>query len=198
MYIEIIEKGLDHTDYQELYEVSKTRDWAKEMNKRGHSIPIPEIKANPNDPPDVFAEMDGNRIAIEVIRLVKYVNQDKAPITVAFSTSHAPDGVHEAIRQKRSRGKLQPQVAAAWPLDEFRECLKKKVHDKDKKTPRDGSLHKQFLLIVTKELYLVGVLAEYLKKIALPRPQNFDAVYMMGEYVPMMATLEFEEYSILN
>ena len=57
------------------------------------------------------------------------------------------------------------------------------MHDKDKKTPRDGSLHKQFLLIVTTELYLVEVLAEYLKKIALPTPQNFDAIYVMGAEV---------------
>ena len=82
----IAKYGWDHRDDQDLYEVSNTQDWAKEMNKRGHSIPIPEIKANPNDPPDVFAEMDGNRIAIEVTRLVKYVDQDK--VIVSSSTKH--------------------------------------------------------------------------------------------------------------
>ena len=54
--------------YQQLSEIDCVRDLAKEMNKRGHSIPLDKINANPNDPPDCFAEMNGQPIAVEVTK----------------------------------------------------------------------------------------------------------------------------------
>ena len=56
------------------------------------------------------------------------------------------------------------------------------MNDKDGGTGRDGSVHKQFLLIpVGTEIHLgESVLEEYLKEIELPRPKNFDAVYVIG------------------
>ena len=75
------------------------------------------------------------------------------------------------------------QYGEDWPLEKFKESLEQKVKEKD--TGRDGSLHKQFLLIpVGTEIHLgESVLKEYLKKIKLPRPKNFDAVYVMGAQV---------------
>ena len=168
---------------QPLFNKCTTVDWAKEMKKRGHSIPICEIEANPNDPPDVKAKMDGKPIGIEVTRLAKFWNPYKNPI-VCFPTPPAPDEQEKIlgeIREECSKMKQQSPVAGPVPPGEFPERLKEMVHSKEKKTPRDGALHKQFLLIVTEEQE--GDLDDYMKKIALPRPQNFDAVYVMGRQV---------------
>ena len=127
-----------------------TQDWANEMHRRDPSIQICEIRSNPNDPPDCFAKMNGNVVAVEVRKLVgEHWDED-------------------------------------WPLKRFKKSLKQIVKEKDGITGRDGSLHKQFLLIpVGTEIHLgESVLEEYLKKIKLPRPKNFDAVYVMGAQVP--------------
>ncbi len=73
---------------------------------------------------------------------------------------------------------------ADWPLEKFKESLQQMVKQKD--TGRDRSLHKQFLLIPVGTETLLGesVLKEYLKKIKVPRPNSFDAVYVMGSHVP--------------
>ena len=81
---------------------------------------------------------------------------------------------------------VEKQGYEDWPLKKFKESLKQIVKKKDEITGRDDSLHKQFLLIpVGTEIHLgESVLKEYLKKITLPRPKNFDAVYVMGAQVP--------------
>ena len=48
-----------------------TQDWANEMHRRDPSIQICEIRANPDDPPDCFAKMNGKCIAVEVTQLVE-------------------------------------------------------------------------------------------------------------------------------
>ena len=62
-----------------------------------------------------------------------------------------------------------------------------KMKEKYGKTGRVPSLDKQFLLLVTNELYLgKDVLADYLtneNKVTVPRPHSFDAVYVMGAVV---------------
>ena len=184
MYEQIVNNWPDRGTSQSPYEVAAVVDWAKEMKKRGHSIPICEIEANPNDPPDVKAKMDGKPIGIEVTRLAEIATRGNLPSYVFFSTPPTPDEKERILAEisgKRSRMQQQSQVAGPVPPGEFPERLKEFVHSKDKKTPRDGSLHKQFLLIVTEEQE--GDLGEYMKKIALPRPQNLDAVYMMGRQV---------------
>ena len=171
---EISKKGLDHGDYKDLFEFFNTRDWAGELNKSGHSIPDSKIESNDDDPPDVWAEMDGKRICVEVTRLMDEPTQKLKK-------------QYEQIPEK--------QIVALWPRERFQECLMKAVQDKDSKmkgkygtTGRVPSLHKQFLLLVTKELYLEeDDLAGYLtseNKVTVPRPNSFDAVYVMGKHVP--------------
>ena len=140
--------NFDNLD-QQWSDEDHTQDWANEMHRRDPSIQICEIRSNPNDPPDCFADMNGKRVAVEVSKLV---------------------GEHRE---------------EDWPLEKFKENLREKVKKKDGITGRESSLHKQFLLIpVGTEIHLgESVLKEYLKKIKLPRPKNFDAVYVMGAQV---------------
>lgn len=51
-------------------ELDKVRDWAKEIEKRGHSIS--RIRLNRDDPPDVIAHIDGKPVGIEVTDLLEY------------------------------------------------------------------------------------------------------------------------------
>ena len=166
----IIVNGFDHRDYQDYFEVCATRDWARELRKSHHSIPDYKIKKNDDDPPDVLADMDGKRIGVEVTRLVNEQTQ-------------------KCNRKYRSRP--EKQKVALWPREEFQEHLVKAVRKKDSnmknrhgKMGRVPGLHKQFLLLVTDELHLgEGVLADYLSaenKVTVPRPDSFDAVYVMG------------------
>ena len=60
-------------------EVFATRCCAEEMNRRGHSIPIRKIKDNLDGPPDVFAEMDGKTIGVEMTELIDKKSIDKHP-----------------------------------------------------------------------------------------------------------------------
>ena len=133
-------------------EVDYVKHWAKEMNRRDPSKQICVEGSNPEDPPDVFAKMNGERVGIEVTRLVEDSNGE-------------------------------PQTY--WSLDQFRERLEKSIQEKDGKTPRAGCLHKQLLLIAVDGLNLPNeeTLAEYLRKIELPPPQNFDVVYVIGRHV---------------
>ena len=166
----IIVNGFDHRDYQDYFEVCATRDWARELRKSNHSIPDSKIKKNDDDPPDVLADMDGKRIGVEVTRLIcELTARDR--------------------REYRSRPEMQR--VSLWPLKRFQEDLMEAVQRKDSKmkrkygkTGRVPSLHKQFLLLVTNELYLgEDVLADYLtdeNKVTVPKPHSFDAVYVMG------------------
>ena len=62
--------------HQEWAELDKVRDWAKGMEKCGHSISRIRINLDecgkPDDPPDVLADMDGRPVGIEVTDLVEY------------------------------------------------------------------------------------------------------------------------------
>ena len=74
--------------HQELAEVEKVQDWAKEMKKSGHSVS--EIRLNldesgkPDDPPDVLADMDGKPVGIEVTDLVEYPKRHQ----ICFASAH--------------------------------------------------------------------------------------------------------------
>ena len=163
-------QGLDHRDYQDLFEVFTTRDWASELRKSKHSIPDSKIETNDDDPPDVLAEMDGEQIGVEVTRIV--------------------DESTEKSR-KEHRGEPDRQIMTLWPRERFRAYLIEAVQKKDSqmkkkygKTGRKRFLHKQVLLFVTKELHLEDFLAEYLtddNKVTVPRPNSFDEVYVMRQ-----------------
>ena len=201
VYIKIIEKGWDHRDYQGLFEVCNTQDWARELNKLGHSIPIPKIRENRDkkcerdDPPDVLAEMDGEKIAVEVRRLFVYRKGNKELADrVYYGEEQVPDEDKkkkfvEELKQKHAK-ELEWPIGVEWTRETFQKYLKEIVQEKDGKMKygkkgRDGSLCKQFLLIVTHEVHLgEDILDDYLKTTILPRPKNFDAVYVMGAHVP--------------
>ena len=176
--------------FQGPMEVFATRCWSEEMDKLGHSIPICKIeenrddKGNRDDPPDVLAEMDGNKIGVEVVELVDEKAIAKHPKIPPLRelVEPGPDALD----------KLPQPMPPEWPLEKFERRLRKRVQDKEgkvrKKHERDGkdnSLSKQFLLIVTCEPYLdEATLSEYLKIIKLQRPRHFDGIYVMMSYVP--------------
>ncbi len=184
---------------QQPMEISATQAWANELNKQGYAID--GIETNPDDPPDCVAEMDGERIGIEVTELTvdekerkKYVEAKDESVTTTFL---APGQVYDDKTKERleeanrNRPKVRVPNPADWPFDKFREKLAKIVQKKDKKMRKQKendqliSLGKNFLLIVTDEPNLGEErLDEYLKKIKLSRPQYFDAIYVMYSYVP--------------
>ena len=172
--------------FQGPMEVDAARCWAEEMNKRGHSIPICKIEGNRDDPPDVFAEMDEEKIGVEVTELVDEQAIDEHPDIPPLVELLEP-GPH-------ALDKLPQPMPPKWPLEKFErrvreivQCKEEKVRKKHKRNGNDHSLSKQFLLIVTGEDYLLNdeaTLSEYLEIIKLQRPKNFDGVYIMGSYMP--------------
>ncbi len=184
---------------QHSMEVSATQEWANELNKQDHSIH--GIKTNPDDPPDCLAEMDGERIGVEVTELTvdekerkKYVKaRDESVSTIFLAPGQVyDDKTKERLEEaSRNRPKVSVPNTAEWPFDKFRERLAGIVQKKDekmrKKEEKSGlpSLDKNFLLIVTDEQNLWEKrLDEYLKKIKLPRPQYFTAIYIMMSHMP--------------
>ena len=147
------------------------------------------------------AEMDGERIGVEVTELTvdekerkKYVKARGESVSTIF---RAPGQVYDDKIRERSeeanqnRPKVRVPNTADWPFDKFLEKLGKIVQKKVGKMRKKGeegaliSLDKYFLLVVTGEQNLGEKrLDEYLNKIKLPRPQYFDAIYVIGDYVP--------------
>lgn len=150
-------------EYQRLAEIAMVQDWAREMRRFGHSVC--KVKSNEDDPPDVLAEMDGNLIGIEVTMLVEYVGKHH---TCLWTREQFQVRLNEIVRKKD-----------------------KQAHSKKAKRGRergehalDRHLHRRILLIVTAEMYLQVYLARYLATTKLPRPEHFDCVFVMGDYVP--------------
>ena len=175
---------------QGFMEVDAARNWAQEMNKRGHSIPICKIEENrdgenrKNDPPDVLAEMDGEKIGVEATELVDEKAIKEHPKIPPLMELVEP-GPH-------ALDKFPQPIPLQWPLDKFRKHLQnlvldkeKKARKKEKRAGKDSSLSKQFLLIVTDEDWLdEATLSEYLQTTKLQPPRYFDGVYVMMAYVP--------------
>ena len=162
--------------FQGPMEVFAARCWAEEMNRRGYQINIHTIRKNPETYPDCLAEMDGEKIGIEVTELVDEDAIDEPP--------KIPPLVELVEPRPHALDKLPQPMPLEWSSDKFERSLNKIVQRKDERV-KDSSLSKQFLLIVTCEPSLdEATLSEYLKTIKLQRPQNFDGVYIMGSYVP--------------
>ena len=168
----------DNADYkfQGPMEVYAARCWAEEMNRRCCQIDIDTIRKNPETYPDCLAEMDGEKIGIEMTELVDEETIDEHPKIPPLVAPVEP-GPH-------ALDKLPQPMPPEWSLDKFERCLNKRVQRKDERV-KDGSLSKQFLLIVTDEPWLdEATLSEYLKTIRLQRPRHFDGIFVMGSYVP--------------
>ena len=177
--------------YKQLTERAAVEDWAKEMHRSNPSIEICKFKENPveHGTPDVFAEMNGEKIGVEVTILIPKENKEP---TVYFGEKQIPneDEKKKLVEELKREASIKGQEwwrRGDWTPETLQKDLKKRVQTKNglmkhgKKGP-DGSLSKQFLLIDV--LYLdENSLATYLDEITLPRPDNFDAVYMMGPRV---------------
>ena len=155
---------------QDSMEVEATLDWAREMNERGWKINT--IQKNPETYPDCIAMMDGKEIGVEVTDLVDGNAINKHPRNPRY------EGPEQFGRE------FSQPMPPKWPFEKFERYLRKRLCCKDKRV-KDGSLSKQFLLVVTDEPWLdEATLAEHLRTVELPRPQHFDGVYLMMSYVP--------------
>lgn len=165
-------------EFQGPMEVEATAQWAREMNKR-HGHGIGKIRKNPEVYPDCLAELNGGKIGVEVTELV---DQDTIKAYQEVGKLQKSGKFKELDPSERLN--LLDRMDPEWPLDKFRERLAERVSDKDKRS-RDGSLDRQFLLIVTDEPDLdEATLEGHMASIVFPRPNNFDGVYVMASYVP--------------
>ena len=163
-------------EFQGPMEVFATRAWAEEMNRQGCQINICTIRKNTERYPDCLAEMDGEKIGVEVTELVDE-NAIKEHPKIPPLVEPVEPGPH-------ALDKLPQPMPPEWSSDKFEQRLNEIVQRKDRRV-KDGSLSKQFLLIVTCEPYLdEETLSGYLKTIKLQQPWHFDGVYVMGSYMP--------------
>ena len=200
----IADKSSPHSPYfdnmhehQRRAETAIVRDWAEEMERLGQSVC--EIKSNEDDPPDVLAVMDGNLIGIEVTMLVEYVREHQVGVRGFLRDSPSDEGESRIVAQRGSQSfpKYLP-VACEWTLELFQIRLNEIARKKDKQARAkkdkrereqgehalDWRLHRRIPLIFTPAIYLQDYLAEYLAKTELSRPEQFDCVFVMGDYVP--------------
>ena len=184
-------------EYQRRAETAIVHDWAGEMRRLGHSVC--KIESNEDAPPDVLAVMDGKLTGIEVTTLVDYVRESRIGIRASSGNSPPDEGKRTMVAQCASQSipKCNP-VRCEWPLEHFHNRLraivgKKGKQRRSKKVKRvreqgahalDWRLQRGILLIFTPEIYLQDYLAEYLAKTELSRSENFDRVFVMGDYVP--------------
>ena len=123
---------------QDSMEVGAARDWAGEINKRGWKIDTRTILKNSETCPDCIAVMDGEKIGVEATELV-----DENAIR-----EHPGNPRYEGPEQfGREFPILMPPQ---WPFEKFEQHLWERERRKDVRV-KDGSLSKQFLLVVTDE-----------------------------------------------
>ena len=157
---------------QDSMEVEATLDWAGEMNERGWKIDIQTIRKNSETYPDCIAMMYGEKIGVEVTELVDGNAIKKHPVNPRY------EGPEQFLRE------FSQPMPPKWPFEKFERYLRKRVCCKDNRV-KNGSLSKQFLLVVTDEPWLdEATLAEHLKTIKLQRPRHFDDVFLMLSRVP--------------
>lgn len=108
------------------------------------------------------------------------------------------DEEKRAAREKNiSENPWLGEAWVTWSLESFQRRLREIVEEKDKQiqVKKESRLKEQgqnalefrlrgsFLLVFTPEIYLQDDLEEYVEKTELPRPRNFDRVFVMGDYV---------------
>ena len=181
-------------EYQRRAEAAIVEDWAEEMGRRGH--PLCNIKSNEDDPPDVLAVMGGNLIGIEVTMLVEYVPEHQVGVRVFRRDSPPDEGGSRIAAQCGSQSipKYMP-IVCEWTLEQFQirldeiarrknkqACSKKAQREREQgEHALDWRLHRRILLIFS---YPQDCLAEHLATTELSRPEHFDCVFVMGDYVP--------------
>ena len=148
--------------YQELSEIACVNDWADEMRKQGYSIC--DIDENPDDPPDIVAEMDGKPIGIEVTYLVEY------PSGAGWTLSGFQDRLIGIVEKKDKQ---------------LRRKKEERVRQQGKQA-LDCRLYGMFLLIFAPEPNLQDELAKYIEKTKLSWVKSIDRVFVMGDYFPTL------------
>ena len=166
----------DHLQgFQSESELRYAEEWAKEMNKRDPSNTICELEPNPSDPPDVFGKINGNVIGIEVTKLVPTHGH----------TTYTYDATQNKIIDPVQHPPDPKSTETPWSFGIFRERIESIVSNKDRKTPKGSNLHQLYLLIATHQTYLCeGTLSEYLSNLTIKQPRNFDAVFVLGDFMP--------------
>ena len=127
-------------------EVFATQAWANELNKQGYAID--GIETNPNDPPDCIADMDGERIGVEVTELTvdekerkRYIKaKDEAEINIFLASGQVYDDKTKERLEEASRNQLKVRVpnTADWPFDKFRERLRRDRAEKGGENTKTG------------------------------------------------------------
>ena len=139
---------------QSWMEIGATRDWAKEMNKRGWQINIATIRKNPEPYPDCLAEMGGQKIGVEVTEMVD----------------------RKAIEEQNP---MPP-----WPSAKFREYLNERVQEKDERVRDSSLSKQFLLIVTDETYLNEATLSDYLKTFELQQPRHFDGIYVMMSYIP--------------
>ena len=208
-------------EYQSLAEIAKVEDWANHMIAHGHSVsqsrPNLDAAGNPDDPPDVLAEVNGRLVGIEVTDLMEYVPTnmirilgcDRKTILKWKQSRGEPvfswcgpaldkeerDEVEDEVREKPN---AYQGICVMWTLDRFQDRLRAIVTKKDRQASSkkhrraqiqgeqalELRMNGRILLIFTPEPYLQDNLDEYVAKTKLALPENFDRVFVMGDYLP--------------
>ena len=162
-------------------EVAYVQEWETAMNEF-HGWNIRNVRKNPGTYPDCMADFgpEGARnpdiVGVEVTELVCQDAIDAHQEWPRLEKVGRLEQIGTSALLNLSR-RMNPE----WPLDKFRERLRERVHDKDRRS-RDRSLKMQFLLVLTDEDALKDTLAQYLEEVFLPPPRTFDAVYLMLPY----------------
>ena len=140
--------------YEELAEVEKVQDWAKEVEKCGHSISGIRLNLDesgkPDDPPDVLADMDGKPVGTEVTDLVEYPKRHQ----ICFASAHGEVTILE-WKQRQNGAFVFRWHGAELDTDEKAKWERKVKADPDK--------YKQGWVMWTLELFQMR-LGEIVKK----------------------------------
>jgi hypothetical protein len=164
------------SEFQSAKEEYIVAQWAQVMNER-RGWHIREIRRNPSGYPDCLADFGpeaAKRLEVVGIEVTELVDRD-AIHTHRQASRLATTGRLAEISDGE-RLELLERMEPEWSLDKFKERLEARVRDKD---GRSRDRRSQFLLIVTDESLDEDTLAQYLGEVLLPRPRNFDAVYLM-------------------
>ena len=117
--------------YQDRSEVEQVKDWAKEMRRRGRSIPGCKIRLNVDDsgkkdePPDILVEMDGKLVGIEVTNLMKFVQENQIPIVSS--------GKKTILKWKCRQG----QIVFSWSGSDLGDDERKELEETVRENPRN-------------------------------------------------------------
>ena len=98
-------------EFQDRMEVEATKDWAGKINRRGWKIDIHTIRKNSETYPDCIAEMDGERIGVEVTELVDGNAIREHPENPRY------EGPEQFLRE------FSQPMPPKWPFGKFRAVL---------------------------------------------------------------------------